>query len=549
MELKEINNRNDLVKIVEKKGYNVVNNVIPIDFYKKEINLVNFAEKALGYNIDSSKVGRYQENQKWFYLNRKEMKDERLEDPIHGSSKIVIGRNSYSPGHKNFRFNGQYYFSQALAHAGDKHGSIVDLVGMHYNTDFRGSLRVIDNFLIHNKAVKENIGNKHIAQSTVDGKSIARRLAEYHNIKPFTDPKFLNSRGINNDMLTDPRFSPVLKNALSEDRKHVNTAFPISGKQGLIGFEIRNNAFKSVLDQKKDGFVRSMVDHTKPIKDLVISESFIDAMSKAQLDNDKSNSLYMSTAGNITTDQIKLIQEILDKGASAKAVFTNKLPSEKYDQVIHTRNYEDHKGVVQKDEAGEPITISYVAYNQPQRLVVGFDNDQAGKMLTTKLLGKLNTGKYFDQDNTALANSTISVYSNKVKNEGRIDWELSHKSSPEEMKQGLNQVINHFNNLNDKTIGKLDENIPFEMTRDDYKLTIRFKHQSQQWDHIVDAIREIKYKNSEKLHVAKAITKDFNEDLKGKLGIDAYAAHKIKLYNKMDKNEINEQNTTNTLKV
>jgi hypothetical protein len=292
-----------------------------------------------------------------------------------------------------------------------------------------------------------------------------------------------------------------------------------------------------------------MVDHTKPIKDLVISESFIDAMSKAQLDNDKSNSLYMSTAGNITTDQIKLIQEILDKGASAKAVFTNKLPSEKYDQVIHTRNYEDHKGVVQKDEAGEPITISYVAYNQPQRLVVGFDNDQAGKMLTTKLLGKLNTGKYFDQDNTALANSTISVYSNKVKNEGRIDWELSHKSSPEEMKQGLNQVINHFNNLNDKTIGKLDENIPFEMTRDDYKLTIRFKHQSQQWDHIVDAIREIKYKNSEKLHVAKAITKDFNEDLKGKLGIDAYAAHKIKLYNKMDKNEINEQNTTNTLKV
>ncbi len=552
MDLKDVKNRHDLEKFASQKGYNTANGRIPIDFYKKEINLVNFAKDALNYTIDTSKVGRYQENQKWFYLNRKGMKDEALEDPLYASSKIVVGRKSVSPGSNHFKYNGHYYFTQELAHAGDKHGSIIDLVQMHYGTDFRGALKVIDNFLIHNKILKENFNNTHIAQSTTDGKSIARRLTEYHNIKPFDNPQFLNERGISNETIQDPRFQPLMRNQISVKENefgakftHVNTAFMIVGKQGLIGFEVRNHAFKGVLDQKQDGFVRSVIDNSKPVEKILVSESFIDTLSKVQLDKDKSNSVFMSTAGNISGRQIELLQNMLDKGVSVKAEFTHQLPPEMYNNVIHTKNYIDHKGVTQKNEKGEPITISYVGHNQPQKLTLAFDNDQAGKMLTIKTLGRLKAGEYFGQDNSALANSEISVYSNKIKNEGRITWRMGEADKDTTVK-AMNTIIDRFNDLNKNLAGKLDEQQPYALTNEGNDITARFRHSNTHWDHVVNAVKQIKFNNSQKLEIAKPITKDFNQDLKGRLGIDKTAQRKLEVYELANKvTSIKEQKILN----
>ena len=550
MHIKDVSNRQDLLDYVQSTGYKTDNGRIPLDFYKKEINLVSFAVNALNYQVDNSKVGRFAENQRWFYLKRQGMKDPAMEDPTHAGSNILVARRQENPASPNFKYNEHYYFSQELAHAGDKknHGSIIDLVSMHYNTDYAKSLRIIDNFLIHNQKLKENFNEVHIRPSAVNAESTAKRLSQYHNIRPFDNPKFLNDRGIDNQTINDKRFEGVINNSLSEDGKHVNTAFPIHGTQGLIGFEVRNHDFKGVIDQKQDGFWRSRLDNSLPCGKVFVSESAIDCLSHVQLNNDKSNNLYLSTAGNISSRQIELLQNLIDKGTAVKQVFTKDLDKKYFNDVVFTKDQKDHDNKVVTDEKGEPVKISYVAYNKPKELVLGFDNDQAGKMLTVKTLGKLNVSEFFGvQENGALKNSEITVYSNKTTNTGRVNWRLT-EGTQNDKQEALKQIVGYFNKANEKLVGKLDEKAPFELELNKDEVNIRFKNQNKQWDEIITAVHQVKFKNSESLKIDTPITKDFNQDLKGRLGLDPVAKKKLEIFELANKiqsaRENNIQNMT-----
>lgn len=554
MTIKDVTNRKELLNYVESVGYKTQGGRIPLDFYKKEINLVSFAVNALGYEIDSSKVGRNHENQRWFYLKREGVTNAAMEDSLHANSKILVARRHENPASPNFKYNEHYYFSQELAQAGDKknHGSIIDLVGMHYNADYSSSLRIVDNFLIHNRKLKENFNQVHIKPSEVNMESEAKRLGQYHSIRPLEDSSFLNQRGISNETINDKRFSSVINNSLSEDGRHLNTAFPIHGTQGLIGFEIRNHNFKGVMDQKNDGFWRSCLDHSQKCESVILTESAIDALSHAQINGDKSNSLYLSTAGNITSRQVELLQTILDKGTAVKGVLTKELDPRLYGDVVLTKDQKDHNGKVVMDKDDKAVTISYVGYNKPHKLVLGFDNDQAGKMLTVKTLGKLNVSEFFTrQENKALKDSEITVYSNKTTNSGRVNWQMKGDDE-KQIKEALTKVAECFNLKNKQFIGKLDEKAPFELTFDKNQVDIRFKNQNKQWDLVTDAVKEIKFLNSPKLEIDRPITKDYNQDLKGYLGIDTVAEKKIELYqlsrkieqvSKVDKIEVNTTNT------
>jgi hypothetical protein len=48
--LENVNSRADLSEFAQSKGYQVNQGRIPLDFYKKEVNLVNFA-RAIGYDF------------------------------------------------------------------------------------------------------------------------------------------------------------------------------------------------------------------------------------------------------------------------------------------------------------------------------------------------------------------------------------------------------------------------------------------------------------------------------------------------------------------
>lgn len=534
MNIKDVNDRNSLLKFVDSLGYKTQNSRIPLDFYKKEINLVTYAATTLNYKIDTSKVGRNLERQKWFYLKKDGMKDLN-EDPLHANSKILVARRSENPSSQNFQYNGHYYFSQELAFAGDKknHGSVIDLVQMHYNTDYSKALRIIDNNLIHNKELKENFDKVHISPSEINAASTTKRLENYHQITDFQDSRFLNSRGISNETINDPRFSSVIKNAQTPEG-YINTAFPITGTQGLIGFEVRNENFKSVIDQKQDGFWRSQLNQQKTCEKIFVTESSIDALSHAQLKNDKSNTLYLSTAGNISGRQIDLIQNLIDKGTAVKGVITSELDPKHYQSVIFSKDMKDSDGKIVTDSEGKNVTVSYVGFNKPKELVLGFDNDQAGKMLTIKTLGNLNASEFFGKNaakDSIMSNSNISVYSNNTTNTGRITWSFSDENPNKQMKA----VVNHFNGLNEKFTGKLDEKPPFEMTLNKNSVDVRFKNQNSQWDHVVNAVKELKFKNSNSLSIEKPILKDFNDDLRGKLGIDKVAQRKLEIIELADK--------------
>jgi hypoxanthine-guanine phosphoribosyltransferase len=528
MDIKDVVNRESLLKFVESMGYKTQNSRIPLDFYKKEINLVSYATSTLNYQVDTSKVGRNPENQKWFYLEKKGNRDVN-EDPLHASSKILVGRRSENPASPNFKYNEHYYFSQELAFAGEKKnsGSVIDLVQMHYNTDYVNALRIIDSNLIKNNQLKENFNHFHVAQSQVNADSSVKRLENYHQITDFYDSSFLNKRGIDKVTINDPRFSNVIKNSVSPEG-YVNTAFPITGTHGLIGFEVRNDGFKNIIDQKQDGFWRSQLDNSKPCEKIFVSESSIDTLSYVQLNQDKSNSLFLSTAGNISRRQIDLIQNLLDKGTAVKPVVTSELEPKYFDKVIFTKDMKDVNNKIVTNDKGENVTISYVGYNKPKSFVLGFDNDQAGKMLTVKILGNIKASEYFGKTvskDTLMSNSEINVYSNKTTNTGRISWNFNDENAKSQIKA----VVNHFNSLNEKGIGTLDEKAPFEITPNDKGVDVRFKNQNKQWEIVIDSVVALKFKNSKNLSIERPLLKDFNEDLKGRLGIDKVAQKKMEI--------------------
>lgn len=521
MDATEIKNRNTLLQFVELRGYSTSNGRIPLDFYKKEVNLVNFAVHALNYQIDSKKTSRFADNQRWFYLKRDGMKDRINEDPEHANNSMVIGRKSEHPDSNNFKYNGHYYFSQQIAQSGERSGSIIDLVRMHYKADFPGALRIIENTIVQNNALKENFDRIEIVQTNVNEKSETRRLNEYHGISPLYDNTFLAKRGISDEILNDARFVSQIKNSTEEGNKHINTAFPISGKHGIIGFEVRNDNFKGVKDQKQDGFWRSVIDRNRPVDAIILNESAIDALSHAQLKDTPTNDLYLSSAGNITGRQIDLLQEMIDKGVLAKPFITSEVPPELKDKILFTKEIRDSKNAIQKDKQGNPFTQSYVAINQPKTLVLAFDNDNPGRMLSIKTLGKLSASTFFSNHiEEGFKDSEVTVYRNH--NNGRVNWQM--KSDDEQANnQAVEKIISYFNKANKKGIGKIDDEIPFQIERNKNNVQLRFKNLEQQWDVVLDSVKELKFANSNKLKIERALTKDFNQDLKGKLGLDLVA--------------------------
>jgi hypothetical protein len=425
----------------------------------------------------------------------------------------------------------------------------VDLVQLHFKADFKDSLRIIENFLIKNKELKQGTLSNHVQASSVEA-SQTKRLESYHNIKPFSNDEFLKSRGISNDTLNHPYFKGRIHNSLSENGNHLNTAFPISSEKGLIGFEIRNKDFKSVEDFKNDGFWRSNVDHSKKVSDLVVNESAIDALSHFQLKNDgkkhfnslSTQDVYLSSAGSVSGRQIQLLSKMLDKGLSRKNDFLENVPKSSYKDIDQVKEQRTGEGKIVRDENGESVKIASIAYNKPQNLVLAMDNDTSGALLTTKILGRLQTKDYFPKgENPALNNSEISPYMNKKTNVGRISWQID-SDNKSEVKNGVEKINKHFEDLNKKFSDKIVEGKPFEINYSCKEKTgqvdVEFTNNNKNWSLVVDSVKKLKFEDSTRLKIDKPLTKDFNDDLRGKLGVDpilkkrydlAHSAHEFQM--------------------
>jgi hypothetical protein len=259
--------------------------------------------------------------------------------------------------------------------------------------------------------------------------------------------------------------------------------------------------------------------------------------------------VYLSTAGSITGRQIDLLQKMLDKGMSRKAMFLSQVPPDAIKDIAHVTSQKDERGRAVLDSNGKVVQVAHVHYNKPEKLSLGFDNDTAGAMLTVKVLGRLQASEFFKvpDKNSALNSSQIDPYRNNKTNIGRLSWSVS----PTEKSDGQREtqmIVDYFKEKNIQFKDKLSEGEPFNISKipsqegKPLQVDIEFKNITKTWNLAVEAIHKLKFQDSKKLEIASPVLKDWNEDLKAVKGIDEVLKRRYNVYNSINQfNNIGKQ--------
>lgn len=141
------------------------------------------------------------------------------------------------------------------------------------------------------------------------GRDRQQLIAQWARMEPAGAHQYLQSRGISDDSLTDNRFAAVIR---TDSRG--NVVFPHYDRQGLAGFELKNEGFTGFAK----GGTKSVWFSTnaQSCKQLVIVESGIDALSHddhyAKSGYDTSSFAYISTGGAMSDHQRELVQAAIE---------------------------------------------------------------------------------------------------------------------------------------------------------------------------------------------------------------------------------------------
>lgn len=301
-------------------------------------------------------------------------------------------------------------------------------------------------------------------------------LIEEYDLKPYKQDKFLTSRGISRETLDSDLFKNSVYNStyIQKDtgNKHVNTAFIIRDSEGICGIEQRNERFKGTVGSKADGLWRS--ENTgKQIDNMVITESPVDSVSHYEM-NKPSNVQYYSTCGVLTEKQCALLEDLIKE-------------------------------------------------QQPKEISLGFDNDRAGAVYTSRFLGKIQLpDSYYDEkNNLAYANVIPAEIDNKKT--GMATFIIPSKDKSESV-LNVNDLKDAFNRANKDLRDKFSEGNAFDLK---YKVlgenssttTVTFKNHKENWHKLNEVITELKFQQAEALKIELPKAKDFNEDLKVERGL------------------------------
>lgn len=155
-------------------------------------------------------------------------------------------------------------------------------------------------------------------------------VASFRGTGPCTSSTYLESRGITKPTLMDPRFN----NMVRIDAKG-NVIFPHYDKQGLTGYEIKNDGYTGFAKQGRRALWSSqcfMDDDT-----IVFVESAIDGLSYHVV-RGRPRCRYHSVAGAIGGMQQSIIVRVLEKartyGMKVISAFDNDEEGEKYHALI-----------------------------------------------------------------------------------------------------------------------------------------------------------------------------------------------------------------------
>ena len=246
-----------------------------LELFKTQINLVKYAQ-AQGYEIDKKKTS----------VNCVVLKDN------HGD-KILVGLNQ----------GDNHYFYSSVNNDRDN-GSIIDFIQNRRNLNLgevRKELRPwINNTYYPSYTPKES--TPKLIPTTQDRHRI---LTQFEGFQVIETHPYLNRRGISQQTTNDPRF----RGRIYTDSRN-NVIFPHLDREGVCGYEIRNQQFKGFSKGGTKGLWSSRGFPTDMT--LVICESPLDCLSYHQLFPNE-NTRYFATGGTLSETQKGLIQGAFEK--------------------------------------------------------------------------------------------------------------------------------------------------------------------------------------------------------------------------------------------
>lgn len=256
-----------------------------LDRFKTQIDLVHYAQNN-GYQPDKKKSS----------VNCIVLKDD-LGD------KILIGLDRTD----------RHYFYYSLTNETDK-GSIIDFVQKRKNLNLgevRKELRPwiqqssdLTNSKVNSKA-KNKIYKKSETKLIPTDKNRTQILLQIEQHQTINNHPYLNQRGIKKTTIDNSRFQGTIYRD-----KNNNVIFPHQDREGVSGYEIRNQKFKGFSTGGTKGLWTSRSGSQD--RKLVICESPIDCLSYHQLFPDE-QTRYFATSGTLSQKQKNLLQSAFEK--------------------------------------------------------------------------------------------------------------------------------------------------------------------------------------------------------------------------------------------
>ncbi|PSB00914.1 toprim domain-containing protein [Merismopedia glauca] len=270
-----------------------------LERFKTEINLVEYAQHQ-GYQLDKNKTSQ----------NCIVLKD-------NAGDKILIGRHIAD----------DHYFYYSVRDDRDS-GSIIDFVQKRKNFNLGEVRKELRPWINNSYSPTSRTANESIPQPKPVTRDRHKTLVEFESFSESAYHPYLKTRGISQQTATAKRF----ERTIYSDRRN-NAIFPHLDREGVCGYEIRNQDFKGFSSGGTKGLwcSRSFPSDSR----LVICESPIDCLSYHQIyPNDKTR--YLATGGSISE-----LQKDLLKGAFEK---------------IHAQGGEIILAV-DRDDAGDKLTL------------------------------------------------------------------------------------------------------------------------------------------------------------------------------------------------
>lgn len=424
-----------------------------IDQYKKNIDMVSYLT-GQGFRYDRKKSTR-----RWAMM---------VDDA--SGRKLLLGVNAKS---------GDNYFYNP-EDSRDK-GTIIHLMAEFGKLD----LSTKDGWEDLHRRASELIGNvyfsnhDHIRSMPKLEPGPTNRegaVAEYYKLKPLTDTTYLTQeRLIAPEILLDPEFVGKILNRnftavhpdSNETIRGVNTVFPLENELGMQGIIARQTAWNHTYGDKSSSMWVSNILPNTPVKEIVITENPINALSYHKLHPPQTagTRVYIATAGQPAHHQYTSIQQLIN-------------------------------------------TL------KPEKLTLGFDNDLAG------IRYNINAISRFHLPNQPLTPISVEISNNRYTNTLYI--ELQNADTTGAGNLFANQKAQH---LRKRVEEILNRNIPVEGPRATIELiTTRpellqiratFPNQRPLLIRAENIAKEFKQTGNH-LVIHRSIENDFNDDLKVK---------------------------------